>query len=214
MTDAAIDHRVPVFASKSDVVCALLRELIISGEISPGHQLKQRDLAARFGVSPTPIREALRRLESEGLVVSDTHRGTTVAMSQRSAAEDNGMIRAALESLGVRLAARQVSDAEIAELRALNAVMADMAEGHPGYAAANRAFHFKVYELARSPILLSLMRLLWQSILLGPMTARAHRESWLQHERLVDALAAGDGDQAAAIMHEHILGHPLAEGCC
>ncbi|MGE2736310.1 GntR family transcriptional regulator [Mycolicibacterium vaccae] len=214
MAEMAFNRQVPVYASKSDVVCALLREMIISGELATGEQLKQRDLAARFGVSQTPIREALRRLESEGLVVNDTHKGTTVARSQLSPAEDNAQARAALEALGARLAVRQISHEDLEALRALNAVMADMPEGHPNYAAANRNFHFKVYEIARSPILMSLMRLLWNSMLLGPMTARAHRESWLQHEALIDALAAGDGDRAADVMHEHILGHRPHQGCC
>jgi DNA-binding GntR family transcriptional regulator len=200
-----LDPRVPVYASKTDVVCALLREMIIGGEAAPGEQLRQRDLAARFGVSQTPVREALRRLESEGLVVNDPHRGATVVESQQGAVKDQGLVREVLEALGARLAARNITPGLVQELRSMNAVMEHMPEGDPAYAPANRAFHFKVYEIAGSPILLSLMRLLWQSLLLGPMTARSHHESWLQHERLVDALAAGDGELAARLMRVHIL---------
>jgi DNA-binding GntR family transcriptional regulator len=203
---SGVDPRVPTYASKTDIVCALLREMIIGGEVSPGEPLRQRDLATRFGVSQTPIREALRRLESEGLVVNDPHRGAAVAESERGAEEDNAQVRAVLESLGARLAARQVTEEQLAELRSLNAVMEHMDDTDADYAKANRAFHFKVYEVAQSPILLSLMRLLWQSMLLGPMTMRPHRESWMQHEQLVDALAEGDADLAAQIMHDHILG--------
>jgi DNA-binding GntR family transcriptional regulator len=203
---SGVDPRVPTYASKTDIVCALLREMIISGEVSPGEPLRQRDLATRFAVSQTPIREALRRLESEGLVANDPHRGATVAESERGAEEDNGQVRAVLEALGARLAARQVTTEQLADLRALNAVMEHMDDSDPDYANANRGFHFKVYEVAQSPILLSLMRLLWQSIPRGPMTMRPHRESWLQHEELIDALAAGDGERAAQIMTDHILG--------
>jgi len=67
------------YVSKTDLVAALLRELVITGELAAGEQLRQRDLAQRFGVSQTPVREAMRRLESEGLLVCDTHRGFTVA---------------------------------------------------------------------------------------------------------------------------------------
>ena len=67
------------YVSKTDLVAALIRELVITGELAAGEQLRQRDLAQRFGVSQTPIREAMRRLESEGLLVCDTHRGFTVA---------------------------------------------------------------------------------------------------------------------------------------
>src|SRR5215469_11837826 len=66
------------YVSKTDLVAALIRELIITGELAAGEQLRQRDLAQRFHVSQTPVREAMRRLESEGLVVGDTHRGFTV----------------------------------------------------------------------------------------------------------------------------------------
>ena len=75
MSGDVVRGTVPLqYASKSDIVCAMLRELIISGELAAGEALRQRDLAARFGVSQTPVREALRRLESEGLVVNDPHR--------------------------------------------------------------------------------------------------------------------------------------------
>jgi pimeloyl-ACP methyl ester carboxylesterase len=67
------------YVSKTDLVAALIRELVITGELAAGEQLRQRDLAQRFGVSQTPVREAMRRLESEGLLVCDTHRGFTVA---------------------------------------------------------------------------------------------------------------------------------------
>jgi DNA-binding GntR family transcriptional regulator len=206
MPAGGVDPRVPAYASKTDVVCALLRELIIGGELAPGEPLRQRELAERFGVSQTPVREALRRLESEGLVVNDPHRGATVNESEQGATEDQGQVRAVLESLGARLAARNMTPEVVAQLRQMNAVMEHMAEGDPDYPSANRAFHFKVYEVAGSPLLLSLMRLLWQSLLLGPMAARPHRESWCQHEQLVEALALRDGDLAAQIMREHILG--------
>ena len=68
----------PGYVSKTDLVAALIRELVITGELEPGEQLRQRDLAQRFGVSQTPVREAMRRLESEGLLSCDTHRGFTV----------------------------------------------------------------------------------------------------------------------------------------
>ncbi|WP_197420085.1 GntR family transcriptional regulator [Mycobacterium sp. NAZ190054] len=196
----------PVFASKADVVCALMRQMIISGEVQAGDALRQRDIGARFGVSQTPVREALKRLESEGLVTIDPHRGAVVSKSSVGVQREHGDIRAALEALGAKFAAAVITEEQIAELRALNAVMADMSDDDPRYAEANRAFHFKVYECAESPILLSIMRLLWQSILLGPMTARRHGESWQQHERLIDALEARDGELAARLMSEHILG--------
>ncbi|MHB1615545.1 MAG: GntR family transcriptional regulator, partial [Actinomycetes bacterium] len=146
----------------------MLRELIITGELSSGEALRQRDLATRFGVSQTPVREALRRLESEGLVVNDTHRGATVIESRSGAIEDNAQIRATLESLGARLAARTITVDQLEVLRELNGEMTALPEGDLHYAALNREFHFTVYESAGSPMLLSMMRLLWQAMPDGP----------------------------------------------
>ena len=88
---------VPGYVSKTDLVAALIRELVITGELAPAEQLRQRDLAQRFGVSQTPVREAMRRLESEGLLVCDTHRGFTVVAPDVGRVEENFQIRAALE---------------------------------------------------------------------------------------------------------------------
>lgn len=194
------------YSSKSDIVCAMLRELIISGELSPSEPLRQRDLATRFGVSQTPVREALRRLESEGLVVSDPHRGATVTQSRSGVVEDNAQIRAALEPLGARLAARAITEEQIAALRRLNDEMRLLTEHDDRYAVLNREFHFTVYEAAASPMLLSIMRLVWQAMPDGPKVDRSVHDSVHQHDELVDALAVADADRAAAITQQHIIG--------
>src|SRR5215469_17336478 len=110
----------PGYVSKTDLVAALIRELIITGELAAGEPLRQRDLAQRFQVSQTPVREAMRRLESEGLVRGDTHRGFTVVEPDDGPVEENFQIRAALESLGASLAARKIDAGGIGTLRGLN----------------------------------------------------------------------------------------------
>ena len=84
----------PGYITKTDLVAALIRELLITGELQPGEQLRQRDLAQRFSVSQTPVREAMRRLESEGLLNCDTHRGFTVVAPDLGRVEENFRIRA------------------------------------------------------------------------------------------------------------------------
>lgn len=197
---------VPGYVSKTDLVAALVRELVITGGLEPGEQLRQRDLAQRFGVSQTPVREAMRRLESEGLLVCDTHRGFTVAAPDVGRAEENFQIRAALESLGASLAARKVDPAGLDRLRELNDRMRTLADDDPGYAELNREFHFTVYEYARSPLLLSLMRLLWTSLQGGPRVARSRAESARQHDEILAALAGGDAGAASARTYQHIMG--------
>jgi DNA-binding GntR family transcriptional regulator len=201
MTDA--------YVSKTDLVVALVRELIITGELAAGEQLRQRDLARRFGVSQTPVREAMRRLESEGLLQCDTHRGFTVTTSADGPVEENFQIRAALEALGASLAARKIDEAGLARLAALNDRMRALADGDPAYPDLNREFHFTVYEYAGSPLLLSLMRLLWASLHGVPKVTRTRAESARQHDALLAALRDGDADKASALTREHILGARL-----
>jgi DNA-binding GntR family transcriptional regulator len=194
------------YISKTDMVAALIRELIITGELTAGVQLRQRELADRFGVSQTPVREAMRRLESEGLILGDTHRGFTVVEPDDGRVEENFQIRAALESLGASLAARKIDAAGIERLAGLNTRMQALADDDPRYAELNREFHFTLYEYAHSPLLLSLMRLLWASLHGGPRVVRTHAESASQHEAILDALRAGDAAAASARTYQHIMG--------
>lgn len=209
---ATIGHGAVSYVSKTDMVAALIRELIITGELTAGQQLRQRDLAQRFGVSQTPVREAMRRLESEGLVIGDTHRGFTVVTPDDGPVEENFQIRAALESLGASLAARKIDEAGLAELERLNERMRALADGDPRYAELNREFHFTLYQYSRSPLLMSLMRLLWASLHGGPRVLRTHAESARQHNAILDALRAGDADAASALTHQHIMGAERATG--
>ena len=209
---AVIGHGAVSYVSKTDMVAALIRELIITGELTAGQQLRQRDLAQRFGVSQTPVREAMRRLESEGLVIGDTHRGFTVVTPDDGPVEENFQIRAALESLGASLAARKIDEAGLAELERLNERMRALADGDPRYAELNREFHFTLYQYSRSPLLMSLMRLLWASLHGGPRVLRTHAESARQHDAILDALRGGDADAASALTHQHIMGAERATG--
>ena len=193
------------YVSKTDMVAALIRELVITGELTAGEQLRQRDLAQRFGVSQTPVREAMRRLESEGLLVCDTHRGFTVAAPERGRVEENFQIRAALESLGASLAACKIDAAGLARLRGLNDQMRALRDDDASYAELNREFHFVIYDYARSPLLLSLMRLLWASLHGGPRVTRTHAESARQHDEILKALTDGDAVGASARTYQHIM---------
>jgi DNA-binding GntR family transcriptional regulator len=154
----------------------------------------------------------MRRLESEGLVIGDTHRGFTVVTPDDGPVEENFQIRAALESLGASLAARKIDEAGLAELERLNERMRALADSDPRYAELNREFHFTLYQYSRSPLLMSLMRLLWASLHGGPRVLRTHAESARQHDAILDALRAGDADAASALTHQHIMGAERATG--
>jgi DNA-binding GntR family transcriptional regulator len=194
------------YSSKGGIITDTLRDRIARGELPPGTLLRQRQLALEFNVSPTPVREALRRLESEGLVSYELHRGSRVATVDLDEQEENLRVLAALESLAASLASAKITESDLDEIRALERGFADCAEGDPALKELNWAFHFRIYECARSPLLLSLMRLLWRAFPLGPQQWRPHQESIEQHTDLVAALAAHDAGRAASIVEEHVLG--------
>jgi len=157
-----------IYLSMSDFIAALLRELIISGGLKPGEQLRQRDLAERFGVSVTPVREALRWLESEGLVRYGAHKGSTVVQVEAGATREKYQIRAVLEGFAASLAAPKISDEDIRELESYNEQLADATLNPSQINDLNRTLHFRVYEMAGSPLLLTLMRLLWHALAVVP----------------------------------------------
>ena len=194
------------YVSKSDLVTDALRELITDRQLSPGAPLRQRDLAEQFDVSYTPVREALRRLEAEGLVARDVHRGATVAGTEPEELAENYRILAALEVLAGTLAVPKISDDDIAEIEDLYQQVAACDPGDERLAELNRRFHFRIYECARSPMLLLLMRLLWRSFPAGPQAGRPHAESVRQHAQLIEALKRRDQDRVAAVIREHVLG--------
>ena len=169
------------YISKSDMVTDVLRDLITDGE-------------------------AIRRLESEGLVVTDVHRGATVARTESQELEENYRILAALEALAGSLAVAKITDDDIADIEALYRQVAACLPDDGRLAELNRQFHFRIYQCARSPMLLLLMRLLWRSFPHGPQAGRPHQESVRQHDALVRALKHRNEEQVAAIIRDHVLG--------
>ncbi len=194
------------YVSKSDLVTDSLREMISEGELPPGSPLRQRELAERFDVSPTPVREALRRLEAESLVVFDAHRAVTVSMTSVEELEENHQILAALEALAGRLAVPRITDVDLAEITHLHQQIAACSPEDPQLVHLNRRFHFRIYECTGSPTLLLLMRLLWRSFPMGPQRGRPLHESVEQHAGLLRALAARDPEGVAAEIRDHALG--------
>ena len=139
------------YLSKSDVVAKGIRGLIQSGELLPGSVLRQRDLADRFRVSPTPVREALRQLESEGFVTNELHRGATVARTEGSGPEENRLIRAQLESLAVDLAATKVTEEDLRNLSEMLEELDSRPTDDPAWSTLDRRFHFAIYESRTLP---------------------------------------------------------------
>lgn len=183
-----------------------LRDAIQSGKLKPGTRLREIDLAERLGISRTPIREALSRLQSDGLVVNEPNRGMIVTVLDRRMVSELYVMRQVLEGTAAGLAARHASDEEIAGLR-------EIADRDKNYtdpqmlAANNRLFHEALYQSAHNRYLLKTLNTLRESMaLLGNTTLAIpgrSRTALQEHQRIVDALERRD----AAAAEEETVAH-------
>ena len=147
----------------TEQVMARLRDMILSGELAPGSRLDQNDLARRFGVSLVPLREALARLQSSGLVRIVPHRGVFVESLSVEELLDIYQVREALEDLASRLAAPRLSAADLATLDRLKIEMEQTAkiDDFEAFLDLHRDFHFTIYRAAGRRHLLQLIAQLW-----------------------------------------------------
>jgi DNA-binding GntR family transcriptional regulator len=188
------------------MVTALIRELITSGELAPGSPLRQRDLAARCSVSQTPVREAMRRLEAEGLVIGDTHRGFTVPEAASARPDEITEIRLALESLVAKFVVDKVDDNGVRQLVELNEILCALPEGDSRYDRLDRNFHVRVYEYSGSALLVAIMRLVWHAADGGRNVRLKDSDANSQHVDFLDALARRDSAAMTVAMREHVTG--------
>lgn len=199
--------------SLGKTVAEQLRRLILTGQHKPGERLVEDKLSAELGVSRVPIREALRTLAAEGLVDLPPRRGASVTQLSPAIAHDLVEVRATLEGLNARLAARHHEPAIVTEL---HQVLTD------GNAAAqsgnvddlvrlNGAFHDKLAQAGRNSILWDIMRTLRErtSLVFAANTNRRSREDWEEHSRILAAVIDGDEELAALLATRHV--HQAAE---
>jgi DNA-binding GntR family transcriptional regulator len=180
---------------------------IRDGRLVAGDRLREIDLAERFGISRTPIREAIRLLEADGLIFHQPRHGATIRRLDYAEVMELYEMRSVLEGTAARLAARSASDIEIEELIALNDDLA--AAGNSETASMlNRQFHQALLHSTKNRFLAKSMDSLQKSLMiLGPTTlthpdraARAIEE----HKDILVAIRARDGDAAERAMRAHI----------
>jgi DNA-binding GntR family transcriptional regulator len=187
-----------------------IRSAILSGELSPGLRLNERELAARLDVSTSPLKEALRQLEGEGLVETSPRRGTFVTFSA-SQAEEMTFARAAIESMLARLAAKRGEEAHFDTLAGLIEDMraAVASADIEALIALNEAFHGAIHEASGCTYLLRLQRAqrmydqTSRHTVLMDQAVRA--KSFAEHEAIKDAVVGRDEEAAERLMKEHIL---------
>lgn len=187
---------------------ALLLDAIDRGDLAPGARLVEADLADRFGVSRTPVREALSRLETQGVVARDPRRGVIVASLDYDQLGELYAVREVLEGFAARMAARHAAPEEIALLREM--VAAD--RGRTGDAAAlsqsNRQFHRQLHRASHNRYLIQQLDAMRRSLALLSNTTLAiperRVESVDEHATIVEAVAARDEAAAEAAARAHI----------
>jgi len=197
----------------SDTAYTVIRDHILSGTLAPGSQLTEEELAERCGVSRTPIRDALRRLEAEMLVRrSDTQRSFVPDWSDEEV-EEIFTLRGLIESHAAVRAARLITTEQIARLKHHNALIHAAIDAQPqldveAFVANNRAFHTIVLEAAKSQRLLKMRGLLVEQAILHRTARRYDRiglhRSHADHVELVLAFEARDPEWARALMSTHI----------
>ncbi|MFK4804587.1 MULTISPECIES: GntR family transcriptional regulator [unclassified Microbacterium] len=202
-----------------DDIAARIRARIMSGEIPIGAQLRQAELANDFGVSRTPVREALRQLQTGGLIDVVPNRGAVVRVPAPWEVREAYAVRAELEALAAALSVSRASHEDIERLRAANQAMYDrsIAERDETRNAAldsrreNDIFHSTIAELSGNSRLArsideineTFPRNVSAQLLVGD--SRHREENFHEHSRILDALERGDAEAARNEMREHVI---------
>lgn len=207
MTDAlqAVPELQPVASIELRLI-EILRTLIVRGELAEGERLVHRQLASRLGVSPTPVKVALSKLEEQGFVATDVSGGSSVTWLTRERLEEVYAQRAALEALIASYGAPLVTPTTIEAMRACLANLSAHAqrEAHDDYLAERWVFHTHCYEHATRPRLLAHVAALYQSadrfnrLLLS--TPKRFARSQRFYADFLAACETHDGDAAAAVI--------------
>lgn len=208
--DAAADASPIARAPLHDAVVRRLRDMIVEGELVPGRRVPERELCARFGISRTPLREALKLLATEGLIDLQHNRGAVVARLTPAAVDDMFQVMEALEALAGEIAATRATDAQIAEIRALHFQMLahharqELSE----YFRINQRIHESIVEAAGNTLLTNLYRSLSLRIRRARYMANLSRARWDQavqeHEQILQAITARDSTRLSHLLKEHL----------
>lgn len=202
----------PVF-SKSEYAYEEIKQRILADELHPGAAVSQEGIATELGISTTPVREALKRLASEGLMVLATHRDARVTELTFTEAQSLYEVRLNIDPLAARWAAERRTDGDVAAIdRALDALHPLTGTAGIPALAAHRAFHRSVYRASRNEPMIEILDSLWDK-------ADRYRQFTLkyrtdtgaeiervrgEHRALAEAVIEGDGARAEETMRLHI----------
>jgi DNA-binding GntR family transcriptional regulator len=215
-------------AALVDRLAATIQARVLSGEFASGSRLRQESLATEFGVSRTPVREALRKLQAAGIVQLEPHRGARVRGPSAREVREAYQVRAELEGLAAALAAGRMRDEELHRLRAAQEMFNESSErlrawkergadgpppdrAHDEWIRGNDLFHLMILEAAGNNRLAAILADLHQSfprdltwIVLGE-SSHLLDENVAQHGAVLDALERRDAEEARRRMVDHVL---------
>jgi len=192
-------------------VAVRLRQRIVEGQLAPGAKLNERELAEALNVSRTPLREAIKMLAAEGLVELLPNRGAVVAQMSEQDVIDTFEVIAGLEGQSGELAAQRISEAELAEIRALHFEMmaAWTRRDLPTYYRINAQIHTLINAAARNPVLAQTWRNVNARLQALRFRSNFDEAKWKravkEHERMVELLAARDAAGLRALLIAHLM---------
>lgn len=203
------DEETKGYEPMAAVVGRSIREAILDGRLKPGERIRQEDIARRLGTSRIPVREALRQLETEGLVTLVPHSGARVAVMDLDRFSELYQLREAVEPMAIRESAARLSDAQIGHLRELVEIVELTSDDPLRWLEADRRFHLESYAAAPLPRVLSMIEGFWNQ-------SQQYRRAYLytvragidivhyEHRLILEALQRRDPEDAANLQRVHI----------
>jgi DNA-binding GntR family transcriptional regulator len=208
--------RTPLPRTAEDIAASELRAAIVRGDLAPGAKIRQEATAQELGISLIPVREALKTLASEGVVTYQPQRGYFVTELPNDAIRHIYVVRSLLETEAERDAVPRIGQQDTAAMRAHLLTQERAADDRDAVTmiAANRGFHFTIFERCENPWLVRLVTQLWDTV--DPYRVLSYRQMWLQadervipteilaeHERIVVALEKRRHDRALRLLEQH-----------
>lgn len=187
-----------------------LRKLIVDRVLKPGERLSEREVARRLGISTTPIKDALRRLETEGLIVTLPRKGTYVSAFAAEREHEMTLLRTAIEGVTARIAAEKAGSADLSEMRAAIRKIREATDNSnfEGVIRANHAFHAAIMKVASNSYLeqlLSVLQVYDQSTRVRILSTKGELSAALvEHQMILQAIESGDGELAETTMRAHV----------
>jgi DNA-binding GntR family transcriptional regulator len=197
-------------AARPETVYARLKDAIITGSLRPMERITENKVAASYGLSRTPVREAFLRLEAEGLIQVVPQRGSFVSQPSVADILEIYQIRLPLECMSARIAAERIEDEQLAALEDLVNVERARGQGRSAERSlrASAEFHAVLYACTRNKRLASFLQDMQKQVhrarVLWPSTVARLEETWKEHAAILAALRARDGAEAERLMRQHL----------